>query len=124
MDGKPRYFQPFYKLIWRKMADVFKAIADPTRREILLMLMESSSSIGQIAENFNMSRPAVAKHVRILENAKLLSIQHDDEDGRQRNCIAQLEALKEVSDYLAQLESFWQEKFKGLGTYLSENRKQ
>ncbi len=123
MDGKPRYFQSFYKIILRKMGDVFKAIADPTRREILLMLAEEPSSIGKIAENFNVSRPAIAKHVKILQNANLLTIKYDQADGRQRNCFAQLEALTEVQDYLAEVERFWQAKFDGLETYLSKNNK-
>jgi len=105
------------------MGDVFKAIADPTRREILLMLIEKSGNIGQIAENFNMSRPAVAKHVKILQNAKLLDIEPDNADGRQRNCIAQLEALKEVEDYINKLENFWKAKFNGLETFLSKKNK-
>ncbi|MEQ9262905.1 MAG: metalloregulator ArsR/SmtB family transcription factor [Owenweeksia sp.] len=102
------------------MGDVFKAIADPTRREILLMLTDEASSIGQIAENFNMSRPAIAKHVKVLQNARLLEIEPDHADGRQRNCIAQLEALKEVEEYLSTLEKFWKAKFNGLETYLSK----
>lgn len=102
------------------MGDVFKAIADPTRREILLMLIEESSSIGQIAENFNMSRPAIAKHVKILQSAELLNIETDHVDGRQRNCVAQLEALKEVQDYIFKLEKFWKAKFNNLETYLSK----
>ena len=123
MDGKPKFFLSFYKNILRKMGDVFKAIADPTRREILVMLIEKSGSIGQIAENFNMSRPAVAKHVKILQNAKLLDIEPDNADGRQRNCIAQLEALKEVEDYINKLENFWKAKFNGLETFLSKKNK-
>ena len=105
------------------MGDVFKAIADPKRREILLMLIEKSSSIGQLADNFNMSRPAIAKHIKILQNANLLDIEPDNEDGRQRNCFAQLEALKEVEDYLTKLEEYWKEKFNGLETYLSKRNK-
>ena len=105
------------------MGDVFKAIADPTRREILLMLIEESRSIGQLADNFNMSRPAIAKHVKVLQSANLLIIEHDLTDGRQRNCIAQLEALKEVEDYLAKMEKFWQEKLNGLEAYLSKSKK-
>ena len=58
------------------------------------MLIEKSSSIGQLADNFNMSRPAIAKHIKILQNANLLDIEPDNEDGRQRNCFAQLEAIK------------------------------
>lgn len=105
------------------MGDVFKAIADPTRRKILLMLMQKSSNIGQIADNFNMSRPAIAKHVKILESASLLTIEPDNADGRQRNCSAQLEALVEVGNYLSQLEVFWKEKFDGLGSYLTKQNK-
>lgn len=123
MDGEPRYFQSFYKIILKKMGDVFKAIADPTRREILLMLIEESSSIGQIAENFNMSRPAIAKHLKILQSAELLDIEIDPADSRQRNCVAQLEALKEVQDYISKLENFWKAKFNNLETYLSKKNK-
>lgn len=105
------------------MGDVFKAIADPTRREILLMLIEESSSIGDLANNFNMSRPAIAKHIKVLQNANLLEIESDSQDGRQRNCFAQLEALKEVEEYLGKLEKFWNGKFIGLESYLSKKNK-
>ncbi len=105
------------------MGDVFKAIADPTRREILLMLIEESNSIGKIAENFNMSRPAIAKHVKILQSANLIGIESDNTDGRQRNCFAQIEALKEVEEYISKLERFWKGKFNGLETYLSKKNK-
>lgn len=104
------------------MGDVFKAIADPTRREILLMLIEESNSIGEIAENFNMSRPAIAKHIKILQNARLVGIEPDHADGRQRNCYAQLEALKEVEEYLSKLEKFWKSRFNGLEMYLSKKK--
>jgi len=105
------------------MSDIFKAIADPTRREILLSLAQESSNIGQIAENFSMTRPAVAKHIKILQNAHLVGIESDASDGRQRNCYAQLEALKEVEEYLEQLEKFWKTKLNGLHTYLSKESK-
>ena len=104
------------------MADVFKAIADETRRQILLMLIEDSSSIGQIAENFKMTRPAVAKHIKILQSVNLVSIEVDSTDSRQRNCYAQLEALKEVEEYLSKLEKYWQTKLNGLGDFLSQNQ--
>lgn len=104
------------------MGDVFKALADSTRRDILLMLVESPCSIGEIAENFDMTRPAVAKHVKILKNANLLKIESDTSDGRQRNCLAQLEALTEVKQYMTQLEKFWTSKFKSLNTYLEKTK--
>ncbi|MEP2935762.1 MAG: metalloregulator ArsR/SmtB family transcription factor [Gilvibacter sp.] len=105
------------------MADVFKAIADETRRNILLMLVEDSSNIGEIAENFNMTRPAVAKHIKILQNANLVNIKPDRNDSRQRNCYAQLEALKEVEEYLSKLEKYWQTKLTGLGEYLKTKKR-
>lgn len=104
------------------MVDIFKALADPTRREILLMVVQDSSSIGKIAENFNMTRPAISKHVKILKNANLINIESDDSDGRQRNCVAQLEALKEVEAYLNVLDTFWQKKLRGLGSYLAQQK--
>ena len=103
------------------MNDVFKALADPTRREIMLMLVEKPAPINDIAEKFSMSRPAVSKHIRILRDNDLLRIEASAEDGRQRYCHAQLAALKEVEAYLQQLESFWQSKMDSLGNYLKEN---
>tara|TARA_R110002072_G_scaffold143053_15_gene289006 strand:- start:523 stop:843 length:321 start_codon:yes stop_codon:yes gene_type:complete len=102
------------------MADVFKAIADQTRREILLMLIKDSSNIGDIAENFKMTRPAVAKHIKILQKANLVRVIPDTLDSRQRNCYAQLEALKEVEEYLTKLEMYWKTKLNGLGEFLKQ----
>ena len=106
------------------MTDVFKALADSTRREILLMLSEEPNNIGQIVEKFNMSRPAIAKHIKILQSAKLIGVEPNQADGRQRKCYAQLEALAEVEAYMAQLEKFWKAKFNGLENYLSKKKKQ
>ncbi len=105
------------------MSDVFKAIADPTRRKILLMLAEEPNNIGEISDWFEMSRPAVAKHLKILQNASLITIDADDADGRQRNCYAQLEALKEVDEYITELEAYWKSKLKGLNSYLAKKSK-
>ena len=89
------------------MKDVYKAIADPTRREILIMVSQEPTNVNTIADKFKMSRPAVSKHLKILEDNGLLIIQNSDADGRQRNCYAQLGALKEIEDYIRQLERFW-----------------
>ncbi|WP_124980989.1 ArsR/SmtB family transcription factor [Nonlabens xiamenensis] len=105
------------------MADVFKAIADQTRREILLMLIKDSNNIGEIAQQFNMTRPAVAKHIKILQSANLVGIQLDKNDSRQRICFAQLEALQEVQEYLSELEKYWQVQLKGLGEFLQHQHK-
>ena len=103
------------------MNDVFKAIADPTRREILLMIAEHPRNINEISEKFEMSRPAVSKHIKILTDCQLVDIRPDSHDGRQRNCYAQLEALLQVKNYLAQLECFWNDRLDNLGRYLEKN---
>lgn len=102
------------------MTDVFKALADPTRREILLMLCEDSESVTNISNHFNMSRPAISKHIKILEEAALLKIKSDSEDKRQRNCYVQLEAMEEVRIYISKLEQFWKQNFTNLGDFLNQ----
>ncbi len=102
------------------MADVFKALADPTRREILLLLSQETRSINDLAERFQMSRPAVSKHVKLLESAGLLRAERGKTDGRSRQCSIRLEALREVEVYLGQLEKFWGQRLDKLGDYLDE----
>lgn len=105
------------------MEDVFKAIADPTRREILLLLAEYPNSINNIADRFQMSRPAVSKHLKILVDSELIRIEMDEHDGRQRNCYAQLEALNKVTAYINELETFWNSKLDGLAMHLKSKSK-
>ena len=102
------------------MKDVFKAIADPTRRDILLMVAEEPATINTIAEEFSMSRPAVSKHIKVLETCELIEIVQGSGDGRQRQCFARLDALIEVSEYIDRLREFWRDKLDGLGEYLNE----
>ncbi len=104
------------------MSDVFKALADPTRREILLMLVQQPGSIGTLCTKFDMSRTAVAKHVRILSNSNLVRIEQGATDARQAICYAQLDALKDMEDYMKELQGFWESKLAGLGQYLSKNK--
>ncbi len=100
------------------MADIFKALADPTRREILLMVAEKPTNINTLVDHFEMSRPAISKHVKLLEASALLNIQTGATDTRQRICHIQLEALKEVEDYMEQLERFWKKRMDRLGEFL------
>lgn len=102
------------------MADIFKALADPTRREILLMIAESPTNINSIVDHFAMSRPAISKHVKLLEHNDLIKILPGEVDTRQRICHLQLEAVREVEDYLQQLEKFWQKRLDGLGNFLDQ----
>ena len=104
------------------MSDIFKALADPTRREILLMLAQQPDSVSNLTEHFNMTRPAISKHLRVLRESELITIEADQTDGRQRTCYVQLEALAEVERYLAKLEKFWIERLDGLGKYLAQKK--
>ena len=104
------------------MSDIFKALADPTRREILLMLAQKPDSVSNLTQHFQMTRPAISKHLRILRESELVTIEADNQDGRQRTCYVQLEALAEVEQYLAQLEKFWIDRLEGLGKYLAKKK--
>lgn len=104
------------------MSDVFKALADSTRRDILMQLVKQPTNVNDIAARFDMSRPAVSRHIKVLREADLISIEANKADGRQINCYAQLEALKEVEDYMQQLEAFWKSRLHGLGKYLDKKK--
>ncbi|MES2478706.1 MAG: metalloregulator ArsR/SmtB family transcription factor [Bacteroidota bacterium] len=95
--------------------DVFQAIADPTRRSILGLLAMQTLSLNAIAENYSISRPAISKHIKILNECGLVTIK---EQGRERYCVASLEKLNEVNEWIAQYKQFWEHKFDALENYL------
>ena len=97
--------------------DVFQAIADPTRREIINMLAHKSLNLNAVAENFNVSRPAISKHIKILTECGLVVIK---QQGRERHCQAQLGKLNEVSDWVEKYRQFWESKLDALEIYLTE----
>jgi DNA-binding transcriptional ArsR family regulator len=97
--------------------DVFQAIADPTRRQILSILATESLNLNSVAENFNVSRPAISKHIKILTECGLIEIK---KDGRDHYCEAKLEKLHEVSDWVEQYRKFWEERFDALEIYLNK----
>jgi DNA-binding transcriptional ArsR family regulator len=84
--------------------DVFQAIADPQRRKIINLLVRQSFSINQLAKNFQISRPAVSKHIKILTECGVVKIR---QQGRERFCIANLEKLKTISDWVEKYSIFW-----------------
>jgi len=100
-----------------KITKLFKAIADPTRREIFhaLVLATSALSITQISNQFEISRQGVTKHIKTLEAAGLVYI---DAQGRERFCNANPKELQEVNKWLKFYEQFWNDKLQGLGDYL------
>ena len=100
--------------------DVFQAIADPTRRQIIGMLAREPLNLNMIAEKFDVSRQAVSLHVKILHECGLISVQ---QQGRERYCKAKLEALNEVSVWIAQYRKYWENKLDSLESYLQKIQK-
>ncbi len=97
--------------------DVFQAIADPTRRQILGIIANRPLNLNTVAENFNVSRPAISKHIKILTQCGLIVIK---KQGRDHFCEAKLEKLNEVNDWVAQYKKFWEQKLDALEIYLQE----
>jgi DNA-binding transcriptional ArsR family regulator len=97
--------------------DVFQAIADPTRREIINMIAYQSLNLNSVAEKFDISRPAISKHIKILTECGLIEIK---QQGRERFCEAKLQKLNEVSDWVEQYKKFWEQKLDSLEEYLKE----
>jgi DNA-binding transcriptional ArsR family regulator len=97
--------------------DVFQAIADPTRRAIINMIAHQSLNLNSVAEQFDVSRPAISKHIKILTECGLIVIK---QQGRERFCEAKLEQLNEVSDWVEQYKQFWNAKLDSLEMYLDE----
>lgn len=97
--------------------DVFQAIADPTRREIIQMLSHESLNLNSVAEQFQQSRPAISKHIKILTECGLVTIK---QQGRERYCEAKLDKLNEVSAWVEQYRKFWTQKLDDLEAYLEK----
>lgn len=100
--------------------DVFQAIADPTRRQIIHLLAKEPLNLNTIAENFSVSRQAVSLHIKILYECGLLEI---NKQGRERYCVAKLDNLNEVSQWVEQYKQFWESKLDALENYLETIQK-
>ncbi|SEJ05092.1 DNA-binding transcriptional regulator, ArsR family [Dyadobacter sp. SG02] len=98
--------------------DVFQAISDPTRREIIGLLSRRTLNLNNVADHFTISRPAVAKHIRILTECGLVTVQTR---GRETFCQADLKGLKEVSDWANTYQKFWTDKLDALERFLDED---
>ena len=97
--------------------DVFQAIADPTRRSILGLLALQSLTLNAVAENYNISRPAISKHIKVLTECGLIEIK---QEGRERYCTAKLDKLSEVNAWITQYKQFWEGKLDALEQYLDK----
>lgn len=101
----------------KQSLDAFQVIADPSRRQILHLLSKNSLTINSLADNFDMSRPAVSKHVKVLYNAGFISIQ---DIGRERHCMLKQDGFNQLHEWLAYYDAFWGSKLKKLETLLNE----
>jgi DNA-binding transcriptional ArsR family regulator len=91
--------------------DVFQAIADPTRRAILLLVSTQSMTAGTIASNFNTARPTVSKHLQILTECELLT---QEQNGREIFYHINAKKMKEVADFIEPFRQMWDDKFNKL----------
>lgn len=98
--------------------DVFQAIADPTRREIIGLVAGRSLNLNTVAENFAISRPAISKHIKILTECGLIEIR---QEGRERYCEAKLQALSEVNAWVERYRQFWTMKLDALDDFLKKS---
>ncbi len=101
--------------------DTFQVIADPSRRQILTLLSKNSLTINSLAKNFEMSRPAVSKHIKILYGAGFISIQ---DIGRERYCILKQDGFNELQDWINYFDKFWITKLNKLQVILNNKSKQ
>src|SRR6478672_12334016 len=100
--------------------DAFQVIADPSRRHMLQLLSKDSMTINALAENFDMSRPAVSKHIKILYGAGFISIK---DIGRERHCVLKQDGFNELQDFISYFDKFWTSKLKKLETILNSKSK-
>ena len=101
--------------------DVFQAIADPTtRREIIYLIAHNSLNLNAVSDQFDISRPAISKHIKILTECGLIVIK---QQGRERYCEANLQSLKVVSKWIEQYNSFWTGKLDALELHLNKQKK-
>jgi len=110
-------FASIYLRIMKTRKDIFYAIADPTRRAIIMLVAAQPCNVNSLAEKFDMTRQAVSLHVQILEDCGLLAVK---KAGRERFCEARLDKLGEVEAWIGQSRKLWAHRFEKLDNYLTE----
>jgi DNA-binding transcriptional ArsR family regulator len=101
--------------------DIFHAIADPNRRAIIALLARQRLTLNHVAKHFSVSRPAISKHVKVLEECGLITI---EQKGRERYCELRVEKLDEVAKWVEEYKKIWEERFDRLEAYLTELQSQ
>jgi DNA-binding transcriptional ArsR family regulator len=100
-----------------RLSTTFAALADPTRRAILARLMSGEVSVTELAEPFDMSLPAISKHLKVLERAGLIA---RGREAQWRPCRLEAGPMKDASDWLEHYRKFWEQSFDRLDDYLRE----
>jgi DNA-binding transcriptional ArsR family regulator len=103
-----------------QMLNAFQVIADPSRRQMMQLLSKESMTINALAENFDISRPAVSKHIKIMCNAGFISI---TDIGRERYCTLKQDGFNELQEFINYFDNFWERKLKKLETILNKKNK-
>ena len=99
--------------------DVFQAIADPTRRIIILKLSRGPLNLAKIGEDFGISRQAIAKHIKVLNECGMISI---TQKGREQICEARLSHLDEVTDWVTESRKLWNQRLEKLDKFLKKTK--
>ena len=97
--------------------DAFQAIADPVRRDIIELLSDKPLTVNSVAEQFNISRPAISKHIKILEECGIVKI---DQKGRERFCIVQPASLIPAFMWMEHYQKLWEDRLDSFENYLNE----
>jgi DNA-binding transcriptional ArsR family regulator len=100
--------------------DVFQAIADPTRRSILLLIAANSLTAGAIASNFDSSRPTISKHLLVLTECELVK---QEQVGREMYYHLNAKKMKEVADFIEPFRKIWEERFNKLESVMKKHKK-
>lgn len=108
---------PELSLKENQLSVTFAALADPTRRAILAHLAKGEASVTELAQPFEMSLPAISKHLKVLERAGLIT---RSREAQWRPCRLEAEPLKEASNWIEQYRQFWEQSFDRLEEYLQE----
>ena len=99
--------------------DVFQVIADPSRRQMLHLLSKNNMTINALAGNFDISRPAVSKHIKIMHNAGFISI---TDIGRERYCTLNQDGFNELQDFINYFDKFWKMRLEKLESLLNNKK--
>lgn len=108
---------PSEHMLSEQLSVTFAALADPTRRAILVHLVQGEASVTELAKPFEMSLPAISKHLKVLERAGLIT---RGREAQWRPCRLETEPLKDAADWIEQYRQFWEQRLDRLDDYLQE----